>query len=380
MGIKGINKFLKTNLGIEDAFFTTYLNNFSGQRIAIDACGYFYQILSSSNKEVVLQMVDPLEEIDKDLVIYKSIERLVIFLSQLSSINIIPVFVWDGKKIKSKKKCQEKRIGIKDNILEKINNARSELEGINILLRTKQQIKEFRNLLTQYNNVNKEDMLFFKNLLGSLGFPSIQAINEGEKLCSNLATEGLVGAVWSVDTDNYALGTPLLITSISEIDKDGDIIVNIVDLRIILRRLGKSHNWLIDFCIMCGCDFNENIPNIGPKKSYDLLMEHSFIDYIEDFNALVPKKDRKFEKEKFSKEECLDFLNYEECRDIFKFMPSGFNENEESLNFDFSSFETFLSENEDNLYNFLKKGADNLKNLNPKKLKLPLKKKKLNVS
>src|SRR5438105_3766394 len=115
MGIKSINKFLK-DIGINDAFYNSKLDSFSGKRIAIDACGYFYQILCSANKDVILKMTNPLEDIDKELIIKKASERLSIFLCQLISYSIIPVFIWDGKKIKCKETCLKERLKNRNNI------------------------------------------------------------------------------------------------------------------------------------------------------------------------------------------------------------------------------------------------------------------------
>lgn len=314
MGIKGINKFLEDN-GCGSAFYTISLDNFSKYRIAIDACGYFHKILCSANKELILKSANPLEEIDKNLILEKAKKRLDIFIEQLCNLAITPIFVWDGTKIRSKSECTKKRIEKKNNIKNEVDKLREELENLHILYRDKNEIKKFKDKLVQYNVVTSDDLNFFKEYLTRIGFPNINAKHEGEKLCSYLATKGLVAAVWSVDTDNYALGTPILITDVSGFNEIGQIMVNVVDLRIILKTLNKPHSWLVDLCIMCGCDFNTNIPNIGPKKSYNLLEKYGSVENIESFGA--SKKDEDGNKVILTNEECLEILNYEECRDIF---------------------------------------------------------------
>ena len=369
MGIKGINKFLETKC--YDAFFSLPLKSFSECRIAIDACGYFHRILCATNKDLILKCADPLEEIDKNLILGKARERLIIFLTQLCNLQITPVFVWDGLKIQSKGNCVKKRIEVKDKIKNELNKLREELEEENILLRDKKTIKRYKELLTQYNNNTKEDLDFFKDYLTSIGFPNLTAKNEGEKLCAHLATIGYVSAVWSVDTDNYALGTPILITEISNYDELGDMLVKVVDLRIILKKLGKSHSWLVDLCIMCGCDFNTNIPNIGPAKSAKFLDKFETIENISNFNA--KGKDEDGNKIELTDDDCFNILNYEECRDIFKFKNDDFDGNISNLNFNIDNFikNYNLIESEVKLIDAINK----IMNIVPKNSKYSIKKK-----
>jgi 5'-3' exonuclease len=58
---------------------------------------------------------------------------------------------------------------------------------------------------------------------------------------------------------------------------------------------------------MCGCDFNQNIPKIGPKRSYDLIKE------FEDIDALPIQYD-------------IQVLEHIKCREIFSYEPSEFTE------------------------------------------------------
>jgi len=36
----------------------------------------------------------------------------------------------------------------------------------------------------------------------------------------------------------------------------------------------------LDFCIMCGTDYNDNIPGVGPVKAYALIKEYGSIEHI----------------------------------------------------------------------------------------------------
>ena len=54
---------------------------------------------------------------------------------------------------------------------------------------------------------------------------------------------------------------------------------------------------------MLGCDFNTNIPRIGPKKSWDLMNKHNSIEEILSNNSKL--------------KDTSDCLNYKKCRELF---------------------------------------------------------------
>jgi len=385
MGIKSINQFLQKK--VPNAFFKSTLDCFSGYRIAIDSNNYFYTVICAANKSTINQMVDPLEEIDRELVMLKGKQIFIEFLLKITSYKITPVFVWDGQSLGSKKKCKDKRREEKKKILDKIAILREKLENTHVLLRNKDDIDSYRNLISQYNIVRNEEFQYFKNLISTLGIPCIQAANEGEKLCASLSMEGYVYGVWSADTDNYALGTRILINKDekNEYSEDGKPLIKIVDMKIVLKTLNKTQDWFIDFCIMCGCDFNENIPNVGPQKSYDLLEKYGSIDTILNdesmiikFGEFVDKYEKRYNKK--LEEDVRTILNHKECKNIhFKIEQSGFFNNEDELNFNYAKFQDLifsviddfnLHEYYDSLVNNLSKLAETPKN---KKLKRTLK-------
>ena len=54
-----------------------------------------------------------------------------------------------------------------------------------------------------------------------------------------------------------------------------------IDYDNLLKELDFSKESFLDLCIMLGCDYNTNIPNIGPEKSISLLRKHKTIDNID---------------------------------------------------------------------------------------------------
>jgi flap endonuclease-1 len=118
-----------------------------------------------------------------------------------------------------------------------------------------------------------------------------------------LAIEGKVEAVYSTDTDCLVYGCPYLIT---EFDKENreNLFLCVISLQKTLENLDISFRTFVDLCIMCGCDFNQNIPKIGPKRSYDLMKEYESID------SLPEQYD-------------IEILEHVKCREIFQYEKSG---------------------------------------------------------
>jgi 5'-3' exonuclease len=94
--------------------------------------------------------------------------------------------------------------------------------------------------------------------------------------CAQLAKDGLVSAVYTRDTDALACLAPVVLTGL-----DGNYFKEI-RLGDILERLQLTKESWIDLCVMCGTDFNSNIPRIGPIKAYYLIKTSGSIDSIAD--------------------------------------------------------------------------------------------------
>lgn len=299
MGILRINALLAERA--PKAFQTVPLYNFHGMRVAIDGCNWIYSHASTVYRDVVNATVDPLQPIDRKEVERLLIEQLVFFINKLSSHGITAVWCWDGKTVPDKDVTREKRMEAKNKILDKIDEQRAELEAINPLLRTQEQLRNFKSVLARHLVIFPSEMAYVRNFIDLMGYPSLQAETEGEKLCAALAREGVVGAVWSTDTDNYPLGTPITITGIKGYD-GRQLLVSVVYLPVILSELKMSQEQFVDLCILCGCDFNTNIPLIGPKKAWNLMVKYESLD-----KADIKK---------------IELLRHVRCRELFAYTPS----------------------------------------------------------
>ena len=165
------------------------------------------------------------------------------------------------------------------------------------------KIEQRRN---QLYNIAPEDFEHAKELFSILQVPYLTAPGEAEKMCSVACIQGLVEAVLSEDTDVMAYGAPVFL---SKIDSSSDTCIRIRQVNL-LSALELDKHQFLDLCIMCGTDYNPNIPRIGSKTAYKLVLQHGGIDQIAaetdlDTSVLNHKRVRQlfteFECEKFEK-------------------------------------------------------------------------------
>jgi flap endonuclease-1 len=129
----------------------------------------------------------------------------------------------------------------------------------------------------QLYDINPEDFNKARELFGILNVPYYTAPWEAEKMCSKLCIDGLVDAVLSEDTDVMAYSAPAFLT---KIDTSADTCVRIKNDEL-LAGLELTPKQLLDLCIMCGTDYNPNIPRVGNKTAYKRILQHGGIEQIE---------------------------------------------------------------------------------------------------
>jgi 5'-3' exonuclease len=152
------------------------------------------------------------------------------------------------------------------------NNKNNEEKKINIKL-IEQEILRLRQ---QVLHITPEDFELTKKLFDILNVPYYDAPMEAETTCSDLCKRDIVDAVLSEDTDVLAYGTPTFLCKI-DTTENKCLRVNKTNL---LNELGLTYEEFLDFCIMCGTDYNKNIFKIGPDKAYKLIKQYSTIENI----------------------------------------------------------------------------------------------------
>lgn len=272
MGIKGLNQLLKRLCGQSHVSLVP-ICNYNGKKIAIDAS--LYICIFKTRQNYIYSIVD--------------------FLTLLRENNIHPFFVFDGvapvEKRHERIERAEKRNAARNRIssLERdLDTYKStgelsyNLQHIDVKVRklvptkiSATRIQEYIDKLkSQVLSLKPQDFDTMKSILDAFGIKYTIAEGEGEFLCSALARHGLVDAVMTCDTDVLACLTPSMITKI-----EGNYF-HVTTLEDVLDNLQLSSTEFIDLCIMCGTDFNTNIPKIGPVRAYELISTYKSIDSI----------------------------------------------------------------------------------------------------
>jgi flap endonuclease-1 len=307
MGIKNFSTLLKEKAS--SAFIKLDINEFYGKRIAIDLNNLMYRYFSSYLKEEIYQTDLIQDEVNREKVVIKWINGIIDFGLLWLEHGVTPVFVLDGDTRKEKEDTKQKRINEKKkardlgtNLLTKIRSARSLFDV------SPNDLTELRKHMSKDVSLKIEEVQLLKKTLEEFKFPVFEAKYDSEQLCCALAIEGKVEAVYSTDMDCLVYGTPYLIT---EFDKENreKLYLNVISLQKTLENLDITFSSFVDLCIMCGCDFNQNIPKIGPKRSYDLMKEYESIDNLpENYD--------------------IQILEHKKCREIFTYEYSGIEDND----------------------------------------------------
>jgi 5'-3' exonuclease len=148
------------------------------------------------------------------------------------------------------------------------------------------------HLLNTLLSIRTEDFDTTRELFTILQVPWINAPGEAEATCSVLCREGYVDAVLSEDTDVLNYRAPIFLHRLN-IMSQTVVEISYID---ILLRLGLSSEQFLDFCIMCGTDYNSNLFKIGPEKSYRLLKRHGSIEQIRIHNPSIDMSSFPFER------------------------------------------------------------------------------------
>lgn len=293
MGIKDLNPFLKSHC--PGAFITLRTEDFRGKRIAIDAYYWLHNTMSVAAKKIISGSIDPPQ---RESIVRAWLDQATEFLRSWISKGITPVVIFDGDVLPDKLACTGKRKEKRGTIHEKIQTIQARIAQTDPLGINPEDIRQLRQAHIALTHFSFCDIQALQEILRAMGVPYLEAMFDGEKLCSQLAVEQYVAAVYSRDTDNIPFGTPLLI---SQVEGNNFLCVR---LDTILQELNWSMETLVDFCILCGCDYSIKIYRMGQKKIVELLMEYGSIDNFPQIYDLTP-------------------LNHQRCRELFYPIPSG---------------------------------------------------------
>lgn len=135
---------------------------------------------------------------------------------------------------------------------------------------------EIDRLRSNLLDIRMEDFSLVKQLFDVLQVPYYYGVSEAEATCAHLCLNGQVDAVMTEDTDILAYGCPF---NLHKINVHTNTIM-LIEMKKLLTMLDMSYPQFRDFCIMCGTDYNSNIPKIGAERAFKFLKEYKSIENL----------------------------------------------------------------------------------------------------
>ena len=256
MGIKSLTQTVKKFS--PDSITHENLYKLSGKKVAVDASLIIYQQLLSNSKTFFY---------NKQGKITNHITGLFYKIMNFITLDIELLFVFDGRPPDNKQACIQ---GRKD----KSNEAKEKIDGTTS--------KEDKYKLERASlRVTREMINDVKTLLNLMGISYIHPeVGEGEAYASELCRMGVVDYVLTEDMDSLVYGCPKLIRNCVDKTVKRKGVVSIFDYDSIILKLGFNHDKFIEFCILCGCDYCDQVPKIGNITALKLFQKHGTIEEI----------------------------------------------------------------------------------------------------
>jgi flap endonuclease-1 len=262
MGIYKLMSLL--NEKAPDCIRKANLELFSGRSVACDASMAMYQFLVvtqsfNQNGFSLGELTD--KDGNKTGHLVGLFNRSIQFLEN----GIKPVWVFDGKPPTNKNGELARRKKIKEEAMDKMNEAQEEGNMEEALKNKVKTISITRKM--------KEDAI---QLLQLMGMPVIVAPCEAEAQCAELARSGKVYAVATEDMDALTFRTPVLLRGFNSKKEP----ITEINYDKMLEGLELNYEEFVDLCILCGCDYTENIDGVGPATALKLIKDHKNIENI----------------------------------------------------------------------------------------------------
>lgn len=274
MGIRNLHTFLRKTVPL--VYQEVSLTRFAYKRLAIDLSIYLCKY----------------KAFYKD----KWLDAFLNLVTCLRENEIHFVFVFDSKSPPEKDEEKRNRMLQRQRLKTKIDDLEGALRAFLDKRIVSRVIEKWVDAKTNHVNVHQvsneidrlrsnlleirmEDFVLIKRLFEVLEVPYCYAVSEAEATCAHLCLNGQVDAVMTEDTDILAYGCPF---SLHKINIQSNTIM-MIEMKSLLRNLEMTYPQFRDFCIMCGTDYNTNIPKVGPERAYRYLKEYKSIDRLAGF-------------------------------------------------------------------------------------------------
>jgi flap endonuclease-1 len=244
----------------------------SGKKIAIDAFNTCYQFLAIIRDRMT---GEPLR--DSKGRVTSHLSGLLYRTTNLIEAGIKPVYVFDGKPPKFKKKTIQEREAAKEEATKKWKEAVEKGE----------RAITYAQATARFTDEMIEDS---KRLLEFMGVPWLQAPSEGEAQCTLMVKKGDAYAVASQDFDALLFGSPILVRNLSitgrrKLPKKEvyiDVKPELIELESVFQTLAVDQKQFILLGILIGTDYNSGgVKGFGPKRALDLIKEEQTLKKIQ---------------------------------------------------------------------------------------------------
>lgn len=296
MGIKNLKKLIKgeykTSPIKESLIQKINISKFAYEKVAVDISSYMYKYKASQGDEWLNSMI--------------------MFICMLKKANVHGIFCFDGKPPPEKDAECKRRRDASDNLEDRIINLSFDLDqykdsnNITDLLReTMKKISDKNSKIgkigkllhagkksddayidieaiesfikkkeDQVIRISKDDIDSLKKMLTLFGVTYIQAPGEAEALAAYLFSTGDVKAVITEDTDILVYGVETYISGLNASTGECEVIY----LSDVLEATDLNMDEFRDFCIMCGCDYGDNIKGVGTATALKHIQKHGSIE------------------------------------------------------------------------------------------------------
>ncbi len=247
------------------------LEDLRGKIIAVDAHNILYQFLTT------IRGPDGKPLMDANNVVTSHLAGLLYRTSNWIEAGMHPIFVFDGKPHPLKQATLTKRHEIRTQAKEQMDKA---IES--------GDFEKARLMGSRAVSLDKDMISDAKLAMHVLGFPVVEGKQEGEAQATQLVRAGLAYAAGTQDYDTLLFGCPKIIRNIGVTGKRKlpyrnayvDVHMELIELQKELHRLQLSREQLIWIGMLIGTDFNEKIPNVGPKKALKAVQEKKSFDAV----------------------------------------------------------------------------------------------------
>ncbi|USZ68588.1 flap endonuclease-1 [Halorussus salilacus] len=240
-----------------------------GDTVAVDAHNWLYKYLTTTVKWTS----DEIYTTDDGTEV-ANLVGIVQGLPKFFENDLTPVFVFDGAVTDHKAAELEQRREEREKREEKLEEAREEGDAI-----------EIARLEAHTQRLTDTIQRTTRELLDLLDVPTIEAPAEGEAQAAHMNRTGAVDYCGTEDYDALLLGAPL---TLRQLTSKGD--PELMDFEATLDEHGVTWEQLVDIGILCGTDFNEGVPGVGPKTALKEVKEHGDIwGVLESRGASIEK-------------------------------------------------------------------------------------------